>query len=46
MKDDGTMGKHYAVSGVPAVALIKDDKVIWRGNPAKLHENMLKAAIQ
>jgi thiol-disulfide isomerase/thioredoxin len=46
LKDDGTMGKHYAVSGVPAVALVKGGKVVWRGNPAKLHENMLLASLQ
>jgi peroxiredoxin len=46
LKDDGTMGEHYAVSGVPAAALVKDGKVVWRGNPAKLNDAMLQAAVQ
>lgn len=46
LKDDGTMGKHYGVSGVPAAALVKDGKVVWRGNPATLNDNMLTASLQ
>lgn len=46
LKDDGAMGKHYAVSGVPAAALVKDGKIVWRGNPASLNENMLTASLQ
>ena len=45
-KDDGTLGKHYAVSGIPAVAIVKDGKVVWRGNPANLNDSMLAATIQ
>lgn len=46
LKDDGAMGEHYAVSGVPAAALVKDGKVVWRGNPASLNESMLTATLQ
>jgi thiol-disulfide isomerase/thioredoxin len=45
-RDDGTMGDHYAVQGVPAAALVKDDKIVWRGHPAKLNEEMLLAALR
>lgn len=45
-KDDGTMSKHYGVSGVPAAALVKDGKVIWRGHPAKLNDAMIDATVR
>jgi len=45
-RDDGTMGEHYAVKGVPAAALVKDDKIVWRGHPASLNEQMLATAIR
>ena len=35
---DGSMSKAYAVSGIPASALVKDGKVIWRGHPARLDD--------
>ncbi len=34
----GTLSKRFAVSGVPAVAVIKDGKIIWRGHPNRLKE--------
>jgi len=45
-RDDGTMGDHYAVQGVPAAALVKDNKIVWRGHPAKLSRKMLETAIR
>lgn len=45
-KDDGTMGEHYAVSGVPAAALVKDGKIVWRGHPANLNDNMVAATLR
>jgi thiol-disulfide isomerase/thioredoxin len=38
---DGSMSKAYAVSGIPAAALVKDGKVIWRGHPARLDDATL-----
>ncbi|TVQ92546.1 MAG: TlpA family protein disulfide reductase [Deltaproteobacteria bacterium] len=38
-KEQGNnFSSHYAVSGVPAAALIKDGKVVWRGHPARLND--------
>jgi thiol-disulfide isomerase/thioredoxin len=45
-RDDGVMGEHYAVSGVPAAALVKDGKVVWRGNPQRLNSSMIEAALR
>jgi hypothetical protein len=37
-KEDGSMSAHFAVSGIPAAAVVKDGKVIWRGHPARLDD--------
>ena len=46
LRDDGAMSDAYAVTGIPAAALVKDGKIVWRGNPARLHENMILASLQ
>ena len=35
-KEDGSLSAHFNVSGIPAAALVKDGKVVWRGHPARL----------
>lgn len=40
-EQDGEMSKAYNVSGIPAAALVKDGKVIWRGHPARLDDATL-----
>lgn len=43
----GTLSRYYNVSGVPAAALVKDGKVIWRGHPAVLNrDNMLQKLLE
>lgn len=37
-KEDGSMSQKFAVSGIPAAAVVKDGKVIWRGHPARLDD--------
>lgn len=39
---DGSMSAAYAVTGVPAAAIVKGGKVIWRGHPARLTDEMLE----
>lgn len=41
-QENGDMSQYFKVSGVPAAAVIKNGKVVWRGNPATLSEEMLK----
>jgi thiol-disulfide isomerase/thioredoxin len=41
-KEDGKVGGHFSVSGIPAAAVMKDGKVIWRGHPGSLNEAKLK----
>lgn len=38
----GNLSEYYGVSGVPAAALVKDGKVVWRGHPARLDDAMLQ----
>ncbi len=42
-KENGSASQHFGVSGIPAAAVVKDGKVIWRGHPARLSEAQLKA---
>ena len=41
-EDASTMSKHYGVSGIPAVAMVVDGAVVWRGHPAKVTDEMLE----
>jgi thiol-disulfide isomerase/thioredoxin len=42
-KEDGKVGGHFSVRGIPAAAVMKDGKVIWRGHPGELDEAKLKS---
>jgi len=42
-KENGTVSQYFNVSGIPAAAVLKGGKVVWRGHPARLNEEMLKA---
>lgn len=42
---DGSLSKAYSVSGIPAAALVKGGKVIWRGHPARLDDATLDALL-
>jgi hypothetical protein len=36
------MSRRFAVSGVPAAAVIKDGKIVWRGHPSRLNDAFFK----
>jgi thiol-disulfide isomerase/thioredoxin len=40
--EDGSMTKYFKVQGIPAAALISNGKIVWRGNPARLPDQLLK----
>jgi thioredoxin-like negative regulator of GroEL len=42
-KETGELSRYFNVSGIPAAAVIKDGKVVWRGHPAQLKEDQLKS---
>jgi len=44
-KEDGSASRTFAVSGIPAAAVVKDGKVLWRGHPAQLNDQMLERFI-
>ncbi|MBX2797345.1 MAG: redoxin domain-containing protein [Myxococcales bacterium] len=35
------LSQHYGVRGIPAAAMVKDGKVVWRGHPARLTDDMI-----
>jgi thiol-disulfide isomerase/thioredoxin len=39
---NGAMSKAFAVSGIPAAAMVKDGKVVWRGHPGRLTNEMIE----
>jgi thiol-disulfide isomerase/thioredoxin len=42
-KEQGdSMSKRFGVSGIPAAAVVKDGKVVWRGHPARLKDEMIE----
>ena len=41
-KEDGKLSEAFAVSGIPAAALVKDGKIVWRGHPGSLNDTMLE----
>jgi thiol-disulfide isomerase/thioredoxin len=41
VKEDGALSKHFNVSGIPAAAVVKDGKIVWRGHPARLSDEMI-----
>jgi thiol-disulfide isomerase/thioredoxin len=42
VKEDGKLNAHFSVRGIPAGAVLKNGKVIWRGHPGELDEAKLK----
>ena len=41
-KEQGdAMSQHYGIRGIPAAAVVKDGKVVWRGHPARINDAML-----
>ena len=42
-KENGELSAYFNVSGIPAAAVLKNGKVIWRGHPAQIDEARLKS---
>lgn len=41
-KEDGSVAEYFAVAGIPAAAVVKNGKVVWRGHPARITDAMVK----
>lgn len=37
-KENGKLSSHFNVAGIPAAAVVKDGKIVWRGHPARLDD--------
>ena len=41
-KVNGSLGNFFSIGGIPAAAVVKDGKVVWRGHPVRISDKMLK----
>ena len=41
-KVNGSLGNYFSISGIPAAAVVKDGKVVWRGHPVRISDKMVK----
>jgi peroxiredoxin len=39
-KEDGSVADRFGVRGIPAAAVVKDGKIVWRGHPARITDAM------
>ena len=37
-----SLATFFSIGGIPAAAVVKNGKVVWRGHPVRLTEDMLK----
>jgi thiol-disulfide isomerase/thioredoxin len=44
-KENGKIAELFNVSGIPAAALVKNGKIIWRGHPQRITPDMLNKLI-
>jgi thiol-disulfide isomerase/thioredoxin len=41
-KEDGTLSRTFNVRGIPAAAVVKAGKIVWRGHPTRLTDAMIE----
>ena len=41
-KETGALADYFNVKGIPAAALVKEGKIVWRGHPMRLTDEMLR----
>lgn len=44
-KEDGQLSQYFNVSGIPAAAVVKDGKIVWRGHPANLSDQLIESLL-
>ena len=45
-QEGGNLSKRFGVRGVPAAAIVKGGKVVWRGHPARIDDGMITKLLQ
>lgn len=40
-KENGNLAREFGVGGIPAAAVVKDGKIVWRGHPARLSDDVI-----
>jgi len=40
-ENDSSISRHVGVHGVPAAAVVKNGKIVWRGHPARVNNTLL-----
>lgn len=40
-KENGDLAREFGVGGIPAAAVVKDGKIVWRGHPARLTDEVI-----
>jgi len=40
-KETGALSEYFSVKGIPAAAIVKDGKIVWRGHPTRITDAML-----
>ena len=41
-KETGELSEYFSVKGIPAAAVVKGGKIVWRGHPMRLTDEMLR----
>ncbi len=41
-KENGQSSSYFAVSGIPAAAVVKGGQIVWRGHPGRITDEMIK----
>ena len=41
-EQDGSLSSRFGVRGIPAAAVVQNGKVVWRGHPARLTDQMIE----
>jgi thiol-disulfide isomerase/thioredoxin len=40
-KETGALAEYFNVKGIPAAAIVKDGKIVWRGHPMRLTDELI-----
>jgi thiol-disulfide isomerase/thioredoxin len=45
-KETGQLAEYFDVKGIPAAALVKDGRIVWRGHPMRLTDDLMNEALR